>query len=249
MAKENALVNNGFYDELGELWQSGTSHPVALLRAENQVRNPWILETVQRTMGNACHFLDIGCGGGLLTNFLSAHGMASVEGVDLSSGSLEQAKQADTSGRVVYRQANALCLPHKNASFNAVSAMDILEHVEYPLELIREAARVLSPGGLFFFHTFNRNFFSWLVAIKGLEWCVKNTPQNLHVYRLFIRPAELRRYLEMCGLEIIEMRGLKPVLCQLPLWKMVLTGNVDPAFRFSFSRSLLTGYCGYARKI
>ncbi len=251
MAQESTHVNNAFYDDLGPLWQSGSSHPVALLRAENRVRNPWILETVQKTF-RTCDFLDVGCGGGLLTNYLAEQGLGkwvtSVEGIDLSASSLDQAKQTDRTGKVIYREANALCLPHRDAHFHAVSAMDILEHVEYPLDLIREAARVLQPGGLFFFHTFNRNFFSWLTAIKILEWRVRNTPKNLHIYRLFIRPAELRLLLTACDLEVVEMRGLKPVLLQRPLWKMLATGEVDPGFRFSFTRSLLTGYCGYARK-
>ncbi len=304
MAEEARIVNNAFYDDLGELWQEGSDHPVALLRAENRVRNPWILETLQKTFKEGltkprfgpksalsisdsdsskiayakldmsiceehepiskssnlgskasfetpstdCNFLDIGCGGGLLTNYLAAKGLASVEGVDLSMGSLVSARQADASGKVVYRQANALCLPHRSGFFHAVSAMDILEHVEHPLDLIREAARVLRPGGLFFFHTFNRNFFSWLTAIKALEWCVKNTPKNIHIYRLFIRPSEMKHYLASCGLELVDMRGLKPVILQRPLWKMLATGKVDPGFAFSFTRSLLTGYCGFARK-
>ena len=248
MAEETALVNNAFYDELGSLWESGCCHPVALLRAENKVRNPWIFSTMQKSVGSDPRFLDIGCGGGLLTNYLAEKGLTSIEGVDLSQGSLDQAKQADATGKVIYRQANALCLPHKDASFDAVAAMDILEHVEHPDELIREASRVLRPGGLFFFHTFNRTLASWLTAKKALEWFVKNTPKNIHIYRLFIRPEELREMLISNGLELVEMRGLKPDLLQLPLWKMLVTGHVDPAFRFSFSRSLSTGYCGFAQK-
>lgn len=248
MARETGTVNNAFYDDLGELWASGCAHPVALLRAENQVRNPWILETIGKKFGKNCQFLDVGCGGGLLTNYLAENGLSSVEGIDLSVGSLQQARHADRTKQVVYRQGNALCLPYRDTSFDAVSAMDILEHVEHPSDLVREASRVLRPGGLFFFHTFNRNFFSWLTAIKALEWRVKNTPKNIHIYRLFIRPKELQNMLSGCNLDLVEMRGLKPVLFQSALWKMLFTGQVDPNFRFAFASSRLTGYCGYARK-
>lgn len=248
MVQKTAYVNNAFYDELGALWTRGSEHPVALLRAENRVRNPWILETIENNLGKNCTCLDIGCGGGLLTNYLAFQGIQSVEGIDLSMGSLIQAKKNDTTQSVIYRQANAVCLPHKNNSFDVVTAMDILEHVEQPEDLIREAARVLRPGGLFFFHTFNRNFFSWLTTIKGLPWFVKNTPKNLHLYRLFLQPTELSLLLAIHNIEVVEMRGLQPIVFQTAFWKMLMTRRVDPHFRFSFSRSLRTGYCGYARK-
>jgi len=244
--KPPVSINNSFYDTLGPLWQTGENHPVAFLRAENKVRNPWILSVLQKRLQNEMRFLDIGCGGGLLTNYLAENGVSYVEGIDLSQASLDQAKQVDATGRVIYRQANALCLPHKNATFDAVAAMDILEHVERPLELIQEAARVLKPGGLFFFHTFNRTFASWLTAIKGLEWCGSNAPKHIHIYRLFLHPDEVEHFLTLNNLQLLEMRGLKPVWRQKALWQLLLQRKVSSNFRFTFSPSLSTGYCGFA---
>ncbi|MFI5335138.1 MAG: hypothetical protein ACHQT8_08320, partial [Chlamydiales bacterium] len=73
-------------------------------------------------------------------------------------------------------------------------------------------------------------------------------PENMHVYRLFIKPAELSQMCKKNSLEIQEIRGLKPKLFSLPLLKMLFTGKVARDFRFEFSRSLLTGYIGYAKK-
>ncbi|HEY4254745.1 MAG TPA: bifunctional 2-polyprenyl-6-hydroxyphenol methylase/3-demethylubiquinol 3-O-methyltransferase UbiG, partial [Chlamydiales bacterium] len=179
------MINNAFYDELGSEWLNRFDHPIALLRAENRTRVPWIVNEIgERVMGPA-KVLDVGCGAGLLTNQLSLEGHT-VSGVDLSDSSLEVAKRTDTTQNVQYLKANAYCLPFPNETFDVVSAMDVLEHVEEPNCLIAEASRVLKPNGVFFFHTFNRNLLSYLLIIKGVEWCVKNAPKNMHVYPLFI---------------------------------------------------------------
>ena len=65
---------------------------------------------------------------------------------------------------------------------------------QYLKKIIQEAGRLLKPGGLFFFHMFNRNFLSWLIVIKGVEWCVPNTPKNMHLYSHFIKPYELKEW-------------------------------------------------------
>jgi 2-polyprenyl-6-hydroxyphenyl methylase/3-demethylubiquinone-9 3-methyltransferase len=126
--------------------------------------------------------------------------------------------------------------------------MDVLEHVEEPSLLISEAARVLRPGGLFFFHTFNRNFLSYLLVIKGVEWCVPNAPKNMHVYPLFIKPAELEEICLNRNLQIIQMQGFIPKIFSRSLWQMLVKRKVPQSFSFRFSKSLTTGYCGYAQK-
>jgi 2-polyprenyl-6-hydroxyphenyl methylase / 3-demethylubiquinone-9 3-methyltransferase len=237
-------INNAFYDELGEGWHSENDHPIALLRAENRVRNPWVIEQLQKS---PCKVLDIGCGAGLLANPLALAGHA-VTGIDLSSSSLDIAKKGDKTKSVSYLHAKAEELPFAPASFDAVIAMDLLEHVEKPELVIAEAARVLKPGGLFFFHTFNRNFLSWLVIIKGVEWCVKNSPKNMHVYNLFIKPKEIRQMCQLRNLSVREIRGLVPDIRTGAFWKMIATRSVPENFRFCFTPSELTGYVGVAVK-
>jgi 2-polyprenyl-6-hydroxyphenyl methylase/3-demethylubiquinone-9 3-methyltransferase len=127
--------------------------------------------------------------------------------------------------------------------------MDLLEHVEAPEQVVAEAARVLRKGGLFFFHTFNRNPLAWLIVIKGVEWFVKNTPDDMHVLRLFLKPAELRRMCQKHGLEQVELRGSQPIVFSRAFWQMLRTRIVPPGFRFQFTNSTLLGYTGCATRL
>jgi 2-polyprenyl-6-hydroxyphenyl methylase/3-demethylubiquinone-9 3-methyltransferase len=239
-------VNNAFYDELGEGWYDDIDHPIALLRAENKVRIPWIIGEIDSQFKRPVAVLDVGCGAGLLTNALAVAGHL-VSGIDLSETSLETARRHDQTGQVRYRVANAYSLPFADASFDVVCATDVLEHVEEPHRLIAEASRVLKPNGLFFFHTFNRNPLSYLVIIKGVDWFVRNAPKHMHVYSLFIKPKELRHLCLQQSLHVQSIVGFRPIV-SLPLFRMIFTRRVPPNFSFRFSKSLATGYCGFAQK-
>lgn len=236
-------INNAFYEELEEKWYTSLDHPIALLRAENAVRIPWIISEI----GENRSVLDIGCGAGFLTNALAKEGH-SVYGIDISEKSLKTAKQYDTTNSVRYEKASAYTLPYPDQNFDVVSAMDVLEHVEDPLQLIKEASRVLKPDGLFFFHTFNRNFLSYLLIIKGVDWCVPNAPKNMHVYPLFIKPKELKSMCEKHQLQVQKWQGFRPQILSRPFFQMLYTKKIPENFGFTFSKSLATGYCGYAKK-
>jgi 2-polyprenyl-6-hydroxyphenyl methylase / 3-demethylubiquinone-9 3-methyltransferase len=234
-------VDNSIYSRLGDRWYRASDDPVALLRAESRLRNPWILERLEPSS----KVLDIGCGGGFLSNELAAHGHE-VTGLDAARDALAVAAAHDWTASVSYIEGDALALPFRDASFDAVTAMDFLEHVENPARVVEEVARVLRPGGSFFFHTFNRNPISWLVVIKGVEWFVKNTPPNMHVYRLFVKPDELYEMCACSRLRVTEIVGSRPKLSHiLPL---VLSGIARPDFAFVWSKNLLTGYTGVATK-
>ncbi len=235
-------VNNAFYDTLHEGWYQENNHPIALLRKENAVRNPWIASHLTPSS----RVLDIGCGGGLLTNDLAQRGHV-VTGIDLSEESLNVARRHDPTHSVQYVKANALELPFKSGEFDAVMAMDILEHVSNPGLLIQEASRVLKSGGLFFFHTFNRTWLSYLLIIKGVEWFVRNTPEAMHVYPLFIQPQELEAMCVKNALRVTTWVGLRPALTPA-FFQMLCTRRVPEAFSFCFSKSLATGYCGIATR-
>lgn len=239
-------INNEFYDHLEEEWYTAFDHPIALLRAENAVRIPWIREEIARRFANKISILDIGCGAGLLTNALAKEGH-SVSGIDLSETSLETAKRHDSTGKVHYEKANAYSLPFADQSFSAVCAMDVLEHVEEPHMLIAEASRVLKKDGVFFFHTFNRNFLSYLLIIKGVEWFVPNAPKHMHIYPLFIKPDELRLLCKNYALHVESFIGLRPSFSS-SFFRMLFTRRIPKAFSFCFVKSLKTGYCGVAQK-
>jgi 2-polyprenyl-6-hydroxyphenyl methylase/3-demethylubiquinone-9 3-methyltransferase len=240
-------VNNAVYDGLGDRWYAAEDDPVALLRAESRLRNPWVLERIAGRVGPSARVLDVGCGAGFLSNALAQAGHR-VVGIDASAESLAVARQHDETQTVRYERGDALSLPYAAASYDVVCAMDFLEHVEDPARAVAEAARVLRPGGLFFFHTFNRNALAWLVVIKGVEWFVQNTPRDMHVLRLFVKPDELRAMCAASHLKLFELHGSAPVLFSRAFWKMLLTGRVSRKFCFQFTSSRRLAYTGIAER-
>lgn len=240
-------INNAIYCQLGDRWYTARDDPIALLRAESRARNPWIAGVIRQSFPSGeVKVLDIGCGGGFLSNYLANEGFT-VTGLDVSEESLMIAQRFDVTGRARYVMGDAYRLPYAGGGFQAACAMDFLEHVDEPQCVIAEAARILQPGGLLFFATFNRNFISWLIGIKGVEWFIKNTPPRLHELSHFIKPAELRAMCEGSGLRVTELHGFAPRFNRA-FWRMLMTGVVTDDFSFRFGRSALTGYIGVAVK-
>jgi 2-polyprenyl-6-hydroxyphenyl methylase/3-demethylubiquinone-9 3-methyltransferase len=238
-------INNQFYEGYGDRWYTAYDDPVALLRAESRVKAPWIREKIRQHFGSQeSSVLDVGCGAGFLSNHLAAEGLV-VTGLDASPGSLHIARAHDHTGSVRYLEGDAYRLPFDEASFDVVTAMDFLEHVEAPERVIVEIARVLKPQGLFFFHTFNRNPLAHLLVIKGVEWFVRNTPKDMHVIELFIKPRELKGFCERVGLRCQEIVGLRPAWSTIPL-KNYVTGIVPESLRFKITRNTWLSYMGYA---
>ncbi len=239
-------IDNSIYDQYGEKWYTAYDDPIALLRAENKAKFPWILERLKKLSKPDAEILDVGCGGGFLSNELARQGYK-VTGVDLSPESVRVAALYDETKTVKYAVADAFHLPFPDHSFDALTAMDFLEHVENPDLVIKEFSRVLRPGGLFFFHTFNRNPLAWLVIIKLLEWFIKNTPKNMHVINLFIKPSELTEYSHRADMTVLEMTGIRPVFSSID-WPMVKTGVVSKNMAFKLTKGTLLSYMGVARK-
>ena len=126
--------------------------------------------------------------------------------------------------------------------------MDILEHIEKPSLLVERAFAHLKPGGVFVFYTFNRNPLSYLLAIKAVEYFVANTPKDLHLYRLFLKPAEVLKMLDDHGFADSKLRGARPKMNLSHLFHILRTGAVPKDFEFQFSRDLMVSYLGRARK-
>lgn len=245
--EETTTINNAFYDDLEEGWHESTEHPIALLRSENELRNPWIQKILMSHVQEPCKILDIGCGGGFLTNFLAKQGHK-VHGIDLSVQSLEIAKKHDETKSIDYQRAGAYELPYQDQTFDVVCAMNLMEHVERPAKVVAEASRVLKKDGFFFFHTFNRTFLSYFLVIKGMEWCFVNPPENIHVYFLFLKPKEIEMMCNNHGMQIVDIKGMRPNFSKSAFWKLAFHRKVDKDFSFIFTSSLKTGYVGYARK-
>jgi 2-polyprenyl-6-hydroxyphenyl methylase/3-demethylubiquinone-9 3-methyltransferase len=157
--------------------------------------------------------LDVGSGGGFLTEEIARMGF-DMTGVDPSARSVEAAaSHARENGlNVRYRTGTGESLPFEDRSFGVVFCCDVLEHVRDLSRVVSEISRVLKPGGVFCYDTFNRTWLSHLAAIKISQvwkpWAFM--PPNLHVWKMFIKPGEMKSLLRQNGLEWKEHRGLKP---------------------------------------
>jgi 2-polyprenyl-6-hydroxyphenyl methylase/3-demethylubiquinone-9 3-methyltransferase len=242
-------VNNEIYHTLGQRWLTGEDDPVALLRAENRFRNPWILERLQALqISPGSRVLDLGCGAGFLARDLADAGYE-VTGLDASDSTLEVARGLAAKTPIRYLAADLLHLPAELKGFDVCCLMDVLEHVDSPAQALAQAAQALRPGGLCLFYTFNRNWLSHLLVVKGVEWVVSNVPRHLHLSSHFIRPPEMRRMCAAAHLEILSLKGVGPVIFQSAMWHLLLTGRIRADFRFEFKSNLWVAYLGLARKL
>jgi len=154
--------------------------------------------------------LDVGCGGGLLSEGMAARG-AEVTGIDLGEKALSVAKlHLHESGlkvdyRLISAEAMALEMP---AHFDAVTCLEMLEHVPDPASIVKACATLVKPGGHVFFSTLNRNPKSYLLSVIGAEYLLRMLPRGTHDYAKFIKPSELARHCRSNDLALGELTGL-----------------------------------------
>jgi len=177
------------------------------LHAINPLRLSWIQEHADI---KGKKVLDVGCGGGILTESLAKAG-AQAKGIDLSEKALKVADlhSLETGVTVQYELISAEDLAEKEAGqYDVVTCMEMLEHVPDPLSIIRACCKLAKPGGKVFFSTLNRNPKSYLLAVIGAEYILRMLPKGTHDYKKFIQPSELAQYTREVGLEINELIGL-----------------------------------------
>jgi len=138
---------------------------------------------------------------------------AEVLGVDLSIKPLRVAQlHAMEAGlaNLAYREVAVEALAAEApASFDAVTCMEMLEHVPEPASVVRACAALVKPGGWVFFSTINRNAKAFLLAIVGAEHLLKMLPKGTHEYARFLRPSELSRFARDAGLDVVEFKGME----------------------------------------
>ena len=155
--------------------------------------------------------LDVGCGAGLLSEALAREG-AQVVALDLAPELVEVAKLhlLESGVTVDYRlqpvEALAAAEP---GSFDAITCMEMLEHVPDPASVVRACATLLRPGGRLFVSTINRTPLAFAGAIVGAEYVARLLPKGTHDYAAFIRPSELAAWLRAAGLQPDDVSGLQ----------------------------------------
>ena len=177
--------------------------------------------------------LDVGCGGGILSESMAARG-AQVTGIDMAGEALTIARlhQHESGITVDYQQATAEQWARQHAGgYDIVTCMELLEHVPDPATLVQACARLVKPGGRLFLSTINRNPRSYLFAIIGAEYLLRLLPKGTHDYAKFIRPSELGHWLRQAGMELTDLTGL----------------SYDPlARRYSLGHDVTVNYLCYA---
>lgn len=179
--------------------------------------------------------VDVGCGGGILTEGLAKAGVDAL-GVDLSEDLLDIADLhgLETGVNASYRKISAEQLAEEQpAGFDHVTCMEMLEHVPDPASIIAACATLVKPGGMVFFSTLNRVPKAWLLAIVAAEHVLKMVPKGTHDYKTFIKPSELGQMARRVGLELQGMVGIEynPFSKQFSLGK-----DIDVNYIAAFQR-------------
>ncbi|MEE9398625.1 MAG: bifunctional 2-polyprenyl-6-hydroxyphenol methylase/3-demethylubiquinol 3-O-methyltransferase UbiG [Methylococcales bacterium] len=194
------------FGALAEHWWD----PLGDFKTLHQV-NPLRLQFIQEYSEiEGKRIVDVGCGGGILSEGLARHG-ASVVGIDLSEELVEIADlhSLESGLKIEYRKISAESLAElEPAGFDCVTCMELLEHVPRPASVISACASIVKPGGKVFFSTLNRNLKAYLLAIVGAEYLLRMIPKGTHDYNTFIRPSELAEKARIAGLELVSMTGI-----------------------------------------
>jgi 2-polyprenyl-6-hydroxyphenyl methylase/3-demethylubiquinone-9 3-methyltransferase len=194
------------FDRIAARWwdTNGESRPLHDL---NPVRLNYV---ATRVVLSGARVLDVGCGGGILSEALARAG-AQVTGIDLAPRVLDVARlHLHESGQNVdYREVSVEELAAEAPSaFDAITCMEMLEHVPDPGSVIGACATLLKPGGRLFLSTLNRTPQAFVTAIAGAEYLLNLLPRGTHHYAQFIRPSELASALRTAGLELEDLSGL-----------------------------------------
>jgi len=217
-------INNRVYDEQGSRWW----HPDFSLNLIKTLINPFRtgyskkIVDLLKVNPDGKTALEVGCGGGIFCEEIAGMGFRTF-GIDPSKQSLAAASEhaADNGLKITYLEGTGEALPFTDGMFDIVFCCDVLEHVRDLPKVISEISRVLKPGGIFIYDTFNRSFLSWLIVIKVLQdwkrWALM--PPHLHEWKMFIKPGEIKKLLSQNHLSWHEHTGIMPDISVLKIWR------------------------------
>jgi len=216
VAKFEAMASE-WWNKKGKFKPLHMLNPTRLSYITEQITDTFQRDTTNPQPLKGLRLLDIGCGGGLLSEPMTRLG-AKVVGADAAVGYISVARlHARQSGLDIdYRHTTAETLVEQGELFDVILNMEVIEHVADPQTLIDSCEALLKPGGLMICSTINRNSKSYLFAIIGAERVMRWLPVGTHVWQKFIKPDELTQIIKNSGLENKDKKGF----CFNPLmWK------------------------------
>lgn len=208
VAKFEAMAAE-WWDPNGKFKPLHQMNPCRLHYITNQICAEFDRNLTQPHPFAGLRILDIGCGGGLLSEPMARLG-ATVVGADAAEGNIPVARlHAEQSGLAIdYRNTTAEALAGAGEQFDVVLNMEVVEHVADPLAYLTACQHLLKPGGLMLCSTLNRNAKSFAMAIVGAEWVMRWLPKGTHDWQKFITPEELYDLIRRAGLTPVDRKGM-----------------------------------------
>lgn len=203
------------YDAWSATWWDPRG-PMRPLHVTQALRGRWVRDAAERHFGRplvGLRVLDVGCGGGLMSEALAREG-AQVVGIDASAGNVgaacrHAAAEPAVAGRLDYRHGEPATALRPGERFDLVLALEVVEHVDDVPAFLAQVAAAVAPGGLLVASTINRSARSWLLAIVMAEYVLRVLPIGTHRWRQFVTPAELSAAAQRAGLVPRERLGMR----------------------------------------
>jgi 2-polyprenyl-6-hydroxyphenyl methylase/3-demethylubiquinone-9 3-methyltransferase len=191
------------FNDLADHWWDPQG-PLKTLHTINPFRVQYIR---QQSQVSARRILDVGCGGGILTEALARLG-GNANGIDLAPDSIRVAQQHATEQQLdIHYRCMDINDCREDDSYDVVCCMELLEHVSEPAQLVEHCVRLCQPGGDLFFSTINRTAEAFIKAIIGAEYVCGLIPKGTHQYAQFIKPSELNQWLSQAGARSVHVQG------------------------------------------